>query len=119
MVTRLLYGPRRVSLRRIVGIPRALLRSAALDPPTRVALDADAESPETIVVAAVREGSAHVAAVSSVGQLVLPPSLVEMLNLGQQQMVYMRLRQPTVGIEVMSPRQGFVASAGRFASETS
>ena len=110
----MLYGPRGVSSRRIVGIPRTLLRSASLHPPTRVALVADAQSPETIVISSFRDDAAHAASISSVGQLVLPRPLLEMLNLDEQKVVYMRLRQRELGIEVMSPRQGVTQSASRY-----
>ncbi|MGM7424715.1 hypothetical protein [Cellulosimicrobium sp. ES-005] len=110
----MLYGPRRLSPRRIVGVPLDLLRAAGMEPPTRVTLETHDSAPETIVIQAYRAGSEHAGTISCVGQVVLPRGIVETLNLDQPQVVYMRLGDPHTGIEVMSPRQGLTVAAARY-----
>ena len=109
----LVTGPRRVSARRIVGLPRALLRSVGLEPPVRVALAVDDQAHETILIAAVAGGQGVSAMVSSVGQLVLPTSLMTVLNLGAERAVYVSAREDMKVLEVMSPRQSFALAAAQ------
>lgn len=111
---RLVTGPRRVSARRIIGLPRALLRSVGLEPPVRVTLSIDDRARETILIAAFTGGRDMSASVSSVGQIVLPTSLVTALNLGADRAVYVGAREDMKVLEVMSPQQGFARAAARF-----
>ncbi|WBU37354.1 hypothetical protein [Homoserinibacter sp. YIM 151385] len=103
----LVTGPRQVSSRRIVGLPRALLRSVGLEPPVKVALSADEGARETILITAMGVGQGFSASVSSVGQLVLPTSLMTVLNLDSDRSVYVRAREDRTVLEMMSPRQTF------------
>lgn len=113
----LLIGPKRVSTRRIVGLPRVLLRSVGLEPPVRVALTADDRARETILIAASIGGREVSAMVSSVGQLVLPTSLVAVLSLGADRAVYVRAREEMRVLEMMSPRQSFALAAARLGEQ--
>lgn len=107
----LVTGPRRVSARRIVGLPRALMRSVGLEPPVRVALTVEYEARETIVIGAHVGGQDPTAMVSSVGQLVVPTSLMTVLNLGVERAVYLRAREDMRVLEMMSPKQSFALAA--------
>jgi antitoxin component of MazEF toxin-antitoxin module len=109
----LVTGPKRVSARRIVGLPRALLRSVGLEPPVRVALLIDDHVRETILITARTGGLDVSAMVSSVGQVVLPTSLIEALNLGAERAVYVRAREDKRVLEMMSPQQSFVLASAR------
>lgn len=103
----LAYGPRRVNHRRLVGVPRALLRIVGLQSPMRVAFVVDNQRKETVVVGeAASDIEGHLfSTISSVGQMVLPTSVMEVLNLGVDRMVYVRAVENETRLEMMSPRQ--------------
>lgn len=107
----LVTGPRRVSARRIVGLPRSLMRSVGLEPPVRVALTVERGARETIVISAHMGGQHPTVMVSSVGQLVVPTSLMRVLNLDEERAVYMRAREDMRVLEMMSPRRSFALAA--------
>ncbi|WP_138180174.1 hypothetical protein [Nakamurella multipartita] len=109
----LVTGPRRVSVRRIVGVPRALMRLVGLVPPVQVALSEDTRARETILISAVGDGQGFRAKVSSVGQLVLPAPMIAVLNLDSDRAVYLRARADLTALQMMSPRQTFAVASAR------
>jgi hypothetical protein len=83
------------------------LRIVGLQSPVRVAFVVDDQRKDTVVVgeaASDIEGRLF-STISSVGQLVLPTSVVEALNLGVDRMVYVRAVENEKRLEMMSPRQ--------------
>lgn len=110
----LAYGPRRVSGRRIVGVPRALLAAAGIGPPARVALVVREDEGEAVVLRPVSAGGGDehpVATISSVCQVALPTLVVSALNLSESRMVYVRAAERQGELEIVSSRRALSPGA--------
>ena len=101
----LVFGPRRVTARRLVCVPRRFLREMQMGTPARVEFVAQGD--ETVLLRTPLRGETDfpAATISSVGQVVLPRPVLESLNLSSDRMLYMRPGRGLEGVTLMSPRQ--------------
>lgn len=102
------FGPRRVSARRLVSVPRPVLETAGLSVPTMVRLEL---TTHRVTLSAARAHAGVVRWISRVGQLMLPHAAVEALELAEDRLVYARVSGPG-HIELLSTRHLQVVETG-------